>query len=211
MNYTELTSAIQDTIENTNAQFVADIPDMIRRAEDVILRKAQLKNFRKKSTATAMVSGDEYWAPPSDYLVAYSFATVTSDVHTFMVRKDPEYIREMYPNRTTTGTPKYYSQTTDTQFIVGPTPDANYATELWYFYRPSSIVDASTSWLGDNAESALFYATMIEAAIYLKFTKEEKQEYVDAFDNAMVDLKREAEGFNTTDSYQSGEVKQERG
>ena len=40
-------------------------------------------------------------------------------------------MREAYPNPATTGTPKHYSQWSDSFFVLGPTPDAAY--EVWSF------------------------------------------------------------------------------
>jgi hypothetical protein len=61
--------------------------------------------------------------------------------------------------------PKYYAQFdgdasgTEGNFILGPTPDANYDVELHYYYDPESIVTAGTSWYGTNAEAALLYGS----------------------------------------------------
>ena len=56
-----------------------------------------------------------------------------------MLYKDVNFIREAYPNASTTGTPKHYALFDDTTFIVGPTPSSDFVVELHYFYRPNSI------------------------------------------------------------------------
>ena len=76
--------------------------------------------------------------------------------------------KKHYPEGTT-GLPKYYAQfvggttTTPGYFILSPTPDAAYLAQINYYYDPPSIVTAGTTWLGDNAETALLYGALLEA------------------------------------------------
>jgi hypothetical protein len=72
-----------------------------------------------------------------------------------LINKDVNFIREAYPNPTSTGLPAHYAYFNDDAFIVGPTPDSAYAVELHYGYYPASIVTAGTTWLGDEFDSAL--------------------------------------------------------
>jgi len=162
MNYTELTQAIQDYTENDEATFVAEIPTFVRQAEERIMRSVMLPELRKTVTGTA-AANDRYLSRPSDLLSVFSIAIVNgSGEYTYLRDKDVNFIREAYPDPTTTAIPRYYAQfkgsdtsTDDGFFLLGPTPDQNYTVELYYYYDPPSIVDASTSWLGDNAETAL--------------------------------------------------------
>ena len=41
-------------------------------------------------------------------------------------------------------------------------PNSNYSMELHYFYYPQSIVDAGTSYLGDDFDSVLLYGSRSE-------------------------------------------------
>ena len=64
-------------------------------------------------------------------MATFSLAIVTSaGDYEFLLNKDVNFIREAYPNPTTTGTPAHYAQFDDTTFILGPTPDATYTAEL---------------------------------------------------------------------------------
>jgi hypothetical protein len=60
--------------------------------------------------------------------------------------------------------------------------------ELHYYYDPPSIVDTGTSWLGDNAEAALLYGTLIEAYTYLKGEADMLQLYTNRYNEAMLQL-----------------------
>ena len=66
-----------------------------------------------------------------------------------MIDKDVNFIRQSYPNPTTdVGAPRYYAQFQPYTYLIGPTPDANYQTELHYYYYPQSIVQGVLSGLG---------------------------------------------------------------
>jgi hypothetical protein len=126
--------------------------------------------------------------------------------------KDVNFIREAYPVATDKGTPKYYGIFDSENFILGPTPSSNFAVELHYFYKPDSITTASsgTSWLGTNAESTLLYGSLVEAYTFLKGEADLMQLYVGRYEEAITNLKGLAEGYDTTDSYRSGSVRQGR-
>ena len=123
------------------------------------------------------------------------------------------FIREVFPDVTVTGAPKYYGIFDDSNFILGPTPNSNYAVELHYLYKPLSIsTDPSgTSWLGTNAENALLYGSLIEAYGYLKGDPDLMSLYQSKFDESLAQLKILGEGYNTTDNYRSGAVFVRRG
>ena len=94
-------------------------------------------------------------------------------------------------------------------FILGPTPNADFSAELHYFYRPQSITESGdgTSWLGTNAENALLYGCLVEGYSFLKGEPDLLQLYSSRYEEALADLKKLGEGYNTTDSYRSGAVR----
>jgi hypothetical protein len=199
--YSTLSQAIQDKLETDETTFVANLPIIIDQAEGRILKKVQLPVFRKNVVGTTTAS-DEYLGIPTDFLSAYSLAVDNSGFE-FLIFKDVNFIREAYPSNSTEGNPKYYGIFDDDFFIMAPTPDAIYNVELHYFYKPESIVTASTTWLGDHAEVALFTACIIEAYTFLKGDPDLMAEYEKDFQDALADLRVLAEGRNTTDNYRS--------
>ena len=140
--YTELKTAVQDYAENTESSFVTHLPDFIKNAEERILKNVQLTEFRKNVSGT-MTASNEFLNTPSDFLAPYSLSVTNSSNKEFLLFKDANFIQEVNPNSSTTGTPKYYAWFNITKFILAPTPDANYATEFHYFFRPTSLT-AST-------------------------------------------------------------------
>ena len=212
MTYSELKSLIQNYLQNTETQFVSDLPSIIKQAEERILKTIQLPVFRKNVSGT-LTSGNEYLATPTDFLDNFSLSFTSSGSQTFLLFKDVNFIREAYPNSSTTGTPKHYALFDDGSFIIGPTPDSSYAVELHYFYRPASITagaDSGTTWLSDNAENALLYGSLLEAYIYMKGEPDLISLYQQRFLQALARLKNLGEGDNTVDNYRDDVVRVQR-
>jgi hypothetical protein len=165
MNYTELSAAISAYTENTEANFIAEIPVFVQQAEQRIYNTVQFPSLRKNMTGVVSTTS-KYLSAPSDYLATYSLAVITnvtgSDLNTgtyeYLLNKDVNFIRQAYPTPNDNGTPKYYALfgptvsgstiTNELSFILGPSPDANYNVELHYYYYPQSIVQTPVATLG---------------------------------------------------------------
>lgn len=174
MNYTELYDAIIEYTENQEATFVSNIPVFVKNAEERIYRSVLIPEFRKNAIGT-MTAGSRYLARPADFISAFSVAVIASDgSYSYLLDKDMNFMREAYPNPSTTGVPKYYAQfdgdvpTATGNFLIGPTPNQSYQVELQYYYNPPSIVDTGTSWLGENAINALLFGSLLQAYTYMK-------------------------------------------
>lgn len=211
MNYTELKQAIQDFTENYEATFVANIPVFVRQAEERVYRSVMIPELRKNVTGS-LTSGNKYLARPSDFLSVFSLAVIDgSGEYHYLIDKDANFMREAYPNPSTTGLPKFYGQfdgdstvSATGNLIVGPTPDSSYAVELHYYYDPPSIVDTGTSWLGDNAESVLLYGSLVEAYIFMKGDGDLMAAYKDQYQTALERL-GVIDFRSKRDSYRDGE------
>ena len=206
MNYTELTAAIKDYTNNTGTDFVAAIPTFVKQAEQRIYRSVNLP-VNRKNVAGTMTDGNAYLAMPTDFLFPLSLSITSSSNQIFLLNKDSNFIRSTYPNASTKGTPKYYGIFASDTFIIGPTPDSNYTTELHYYYQPNSIVTDSTSWLGTNADTVLLYGSLVEAYVYMKGEPDMIQMYQQRYDDALAGLKIQAEGRMTGDEYRDGTIR----
>jgi hypothetical protein len=277
MNYTELRDAIEAYTNNTDTDFVAEIPVFVRQAEQRIYNSVQIANLRKNVTG-ALTTGNKYLACPNDFLSAYSLAiypqasttatgtagqftiTVTSTAniiagmyatgtgiatgaivtlivgstitlslantgavsgfvgfqgdYTYLLNRDVNFIREVYPNPIFQALPKYYAifgpttnDVNELTFIVGPTPDLDYKAELHFYYYPESIVTAGTSWLGDNFDSVLLYGSLVEAYTWMKGEQDMMAVYDGKYKEALMLLKNLGDGKQRGDAYQDGQVK----
>ena len=206
MTYAELTAAIKDYTNNTESAFVAAIPTFVKQAEQRIYRSVNLP-VNRKNQAGNMTDGNAYLTMPTDFLFPMSLSVTSSSNQIFLLNKDANFIRSTYPNASTKGTPKYYGTFASDSFIIGPTPDANYVTELHYYYQPSSIVDTSPSWLGTNADTVLLYGSLVEAYTYMKGDADMMQLYQQRYQEAVGLLKIQAESRMTGDEYRDGTIR----
>jgi hypothetical protein len=218
MNYAALSTAIQAYTENTEADFVANIPVFVQQAEQRIYNTVQFPSLRKNVTGVTTAS-NKYLACPSDFLAVYSMAVVDGTLATgdyeYLLNKDVNFIRQAYPRASDTGAPKYYAlfgpqSTNDAEltFILGPTPDGSYPVELHYYYYPESIVTATTTWLGDNFDSVLLYGALVEAYTYMKGETDMMALYNGKYQEALALAKRLGDGMERQDAYRSGQYRQ---
>jgi len=216
MTYAQLVTAVQDYTQNTFD--TTTINTMIQQAEQRIYNTVQLASLRKNVTGV-LSSGNKYLACPVDFLSVYSLAIYPasgSGDYLYLLNKDVNFIRDAYPNPASTGKPKHYAifgpQSTNVNelsFILGPTPDANYNAELHYYYYPESITVTTTTWLGDNFDSALLYGTLCEAGVYMKSAPDDGmyKMYQERYVQAIALLKNLGDGKQRMDAYRDGQVR----
>ena len=187
---------------------MANIPNFVQLAEERIYNSVQIPAIRKNVTGT-MTASFQYFQLPSDWLSTFSLAVIdsTTGEYEYLLNKDVNFIRASYPFPATTGKPKYYAIWNNTSMILGPTPDLAYTAELHYYYYPASIVNAQTSWLGDNFETVLLYGSLREAYTYLKGEQDMMTYYEQKYQEALGLLKRLGDGLDRQDAYRSGQVR----
>jgi len=216
MNYTELSNAIQAYTENTEADFVANIPVFVTQAEQRIYNSVQFPSIRKNVTGS-MTTNNKYLQCPTDFLSVFSLAVINaSGEYEYLLNKDVNFIRQAYPQPTDTGIPKHYAlfgprsdNAAELTFILGPTPDAAYSSELhYYFYPPSISISPYTSWLGDNFDTVLLYGSLVEAYTYMKGEVDMMGLYNQKFIEALALAKRLGDGLERQDAYRSGQFRQ---
>ena len=221
MNYSTLFETIQAYAENTfpstsvndtsssDSTFTGkeQIDTFIRQAEQRIYNVVQLPDLRKNVTGT-LTTNNKYLSVPLDWLSTFSLAVIAADgSQTFLLNKDVNFIRESFPDPTATGVPTHYAIFDDTSFILGPTPDNTYSVELHYFYYPESIVDAGTSYLGDDFDSVLLYGSLMEAATFMKAEADVIGEYQKRYDEALGLIKMLGDAKNRQDMYRTPQVR----
>jgi hypothetical protein len=214
MNYTQLTAAICDYTQNFDQDFVSNIPVFVKQTEQRVYNTVQFPSIRKNVTGT-ITANNKYLACPNDFLAVYSIAIIDAGTYEYLLNKDVNFIRQAYPSPASVGVPKYYAlfgtQTNDPNelsFILGPTPAASYGVELHYFYYPESIVDAGTSWLGDNFDSVLLYGALVEAITFMKGEADMVALYNTKYTEALALAKRLGDGMERGDAYRDGQYKQ---
>lgn len=215
LTYAQLKTAVQDYTENTFSD--TDFATLTRLAEQLIYNAASIPVSRKSATLSTVI-GNPLVNLPTDFLSAFSLAAISAlGEYIFLLNKDVNFIREAFPNPATTGTPQYYAlngapATPLTQTVLlGPTPSAPLSLDLNYFAYPESITVAAsgTSWLGQNFESVLFDAVMVEAARFMKQEADIVAMYEQKLQKSLLLFKQLADGKGRRDAFRSGQARME--
>lgn len=111
-----------------------------------------------------------------------SGATATATVSTtnierrFMLERSYEFCRSYWPTSTQTSTPKFYSDYDFNYWLIVPTPATAWPFEIAYYELAEPIdTNNETNWLTENAPDMLLTATIVEAAPFLKWRKEQTE------------------------------------
>jgi hypothetical protein len=204
--YAQLVAAIYGYLQNdTGGIPTVDMDVIIQQAEQRIYYDVQIPVL-KKNVIGNLSSGNRYLATPADYLATYSIAVNNNGTYEYLLPKEVAFLREAYPDTTSTGVPRYYAIFDNDTLLIGPPPNSNYEVELHYFYEPPSIVTATTgTWLSENAENALLYSCLVEAYTYLKGEPDLLSLYVGRYKESLGALKEIGEGRNRSDTYRNSE------
>ncbi len=217
MTYTELVAAIESYAQNYEADFVANIPLFVKQAEKRIYNTVLIPAIRKNVTGV-LTANNKYLSCPDDFLSVLSLAVIDdTGNYEYLLNKDVNFLRASYPNPNTTGLPQYYALfgptvisnvvTNELSFILAPTPDVSYNVEMHYYYYPESIVDAGSSWLGDNYDPVLLYGALVEAIIYMKGEEDMVKYYQTKYGEALQQLIRLGGALERGDAYRDGQYK----
>jgi hypothetical protein len=164
--YAELVQNIKDFMEDDGTEFSNEIDKFIDLAELRISRDIITPEFKRKVTS-AFSANDPFLTMPTDLVTLEHLQVINSNVRTLLLLKSDEFITEYWPNRTSTGVPKYYTYFDTSTIYVAPTPSSNLSIELSYKRRLPALSSSNTSnWTSINAADALLYACLIEATVF---------------------------------------------
>ena len=216
--YAELTTQILSYTETSTDVLTSTITDdFIEHTENRILREADLDAFKSHQYTTVTADNAFVSLPGGSSPDPTSLATIRT-VHiypasgtatrTFLEQRDISFMNEYWPVRTSTSTPKYWAWWDENSIYLAPTPDAAYNIEVGITRLPTRLSSSNTtSWLGNNAPSALLYGSLAEAFKFLKGPAEMLQLYEQSYQRAIQELMIEQQGRHRRDEYMHGELK----
>ena len=216
--YAQLTTQILDYTEtSTDVLTSTRTDDFIEHTENRILREADLDAFKSHQYTTVTADNPFVSLPGGSDPDPTSLATIrTVNIYpasgtatrTFLEQRDISFMNEYWPVRTSTGTPKYWAWWDENSIYLAPTPDAAYNIEVGITRLPTRLSSSNTtSWLGNNAPSALLYGSLAEAFKFLKGPAEMLQLYEQSYQRALQELAVEQQGRHRRDEYMHGELK----
>ena len=172
MSYTTLKSKIQNFIEDDSTELSSSLDDIIAQAGDMIFQRLpNLPCFRKITTGTLVVGTADYTVA-SARMIRQVSVTSSSNV-IYLNHRIDSYLRDYWPNSSTTGTPIMYSTknagTSGTVVTLAPTPSATLAYQV-DFIAPETGLSSSNAntWVDTNAPDLLLAAALYETSAFLK-------------------------------------------
>lgn len=170
LTYNSLVSDIQTYSERPNdAALLLQVPRLVMLAENRVATDLKTDGTSKVVTGVFTVN-DSTLPKPAFWRDTISFLVTRANGERFNLwPRAYEYCRNFWPNPTKTGEPRFYADYDFDHFFLAGTPAAALEFELNYHARQDPLDAANqTNWLTVGAPQLLFYASMLEAQLFLK-------------------------------------------
>ena len=206
MSYTTLKTKISAFLEEDSAELTASIDDIIFQAESMVFQRLpNLPCFRQSTTGTLSVGTSDYTVANARMIRQVSVTSSSNVV--YLDHRIDSYLRDYWPNSSTTGTPIMYSTknagTSGTVITLAPTPSATLSYQVDFIAPETGLSDSNANtWIDTNATDVLLSAALYEASAFLK-APETLKLYKGKFDEA-VQLFSQEMGRNYSAEYNGG-------
>ena len=171
VDYTYLVNDIINTAENTGTEFVDQIPRFVNKAENRLVKELDDIGLNTTVSITCAVSNQTVSIADDTRIIRHVNLRASGSKINLLQRTE-EFIHDYWPFAdTSTGVPKYYAVANNSSIYLAPTPTSAYQGEVVYVARPTTLTSATpNNYFSDFCYNALFYASMIEAFLYMKDT-----------------------------------------
>ena len=163
MNYNSLVLNIQQYMERNDADFIAQIPNLIALAESSIA--AELKTFLQLIVVeTNLAENQTVLNKPSRWRKTVSMKVNGQPV----LLRSQDYVAQ-YLSESTASVPKYYADYDYNNWNFAPLPDTSYPVEIIYYaeIQPLDETNQQNLWTA-IAPQAMLYGALLQAQGYLK-------------------------------------------
>ena len=163
MNYNSLVLNIQQYMERDDAEFIAQIPNLIALAESSIA--AELKTYMQLIVVeTSLAQNQEVLNKPARWRKTVSMKTNGVPV----LLRSQDYVAQ-YLSQSDPGLPKYYADYDYSNWNFAPAPDQAYPVEIIYYaeIQPLDESNQQNLWTA-IAPQAMLYGALLQAQGYLK-------------------------------------------
>jgi hypothetical protein len=173
--------ATMAVVEETNADFLKILPQMITYAENRIYRELDFLFTSAASTAYSLSTGsrtivvsaatfpDGTLVVPEQINLITPAGTSNPNLGTRvpLTPTTKEFLDAVYGASSSTGQPQYWVPFDDYTFLVGPYPNANYTVEIVGTFRPASLsATNTTTFISLNLPDIFIMASMIYVSAY---------------------------------------------
>lgn len=169
------------------------LPRLINLAERRCARELKVETILEV-VSTAMIAGQSVYAKPDRWRDTVSINIGTGPTNSrrkSLSTRDYEYLRAYWPDESEVAEPAFYAEYNLQNWLIAPTPDADYPAEVLYYALPPLLDETNqTNWLTEYAPQLLLYGTLLEVAIFLK-NEERQAVYQKEYDRAAAMLNGE--------------------
>jgi hypothetical protein len=161
--YDSLVLNVQQYMERNDADFIAQIPNLIALAESSIA--AELKTYLQLIVVeTNLAQGQTVLNKPARWRKTVSMKTNGVP----MLLRSQDYVAQ-YLSESDPGQPKYYAEYDYNNWNFAPLPDVAYPVEIIYYaeVQPLDAENQQNLWTA-IAPQAMLYGTLLQAQGYLK-------------------------------------------
>lgn len=173
MSYTmTYTSLLEDVRRYLERGFTAEsdqivyeqLPRLVTLGERRISRELKVQGFIR-AVVTPLQPGVATYRKPDRWRDTVSMTLNGQPIYA----RSYEYCRSYWPDESETGTPQFYADYDYNHWLITPVPAAAGTLEVLYYEQPRFLgEDFQTNWITEYAPDLLLYATLLEAAPFLK-------------------------------------------
>lgn len=176
-----ITVISSNVLVNGDNNFAGIMPGIIDYAEGRLYRELDLPVVSITDTTVICSSGvrsislstgqGEILVISTLNLLTSAGATSSYATRVPLVPASQAVVDAIYPSATSSncGMPQYFTRLSNTELVLGPTPDQAYGTEVIGTIRPSPLsAGNSSTWLTQNVPELMIAAGMVFAAGYMR-------------------------------------------
>lgn len=167
--------ALLAVVDETDANFLAALPQAINYAELRITRDLDFMEFSDAITGTLATGTRKITLPDGTFVISEQINLLTPAGSTDpeaasrvpLLPTTKEFLDAVHGSSTSTGQPVYYAPFNDNLFLVGPYSDATYTVEVVGVTRPLALsATNTTTFISKYLPDLLIMASMIYISGY---------------------------------------------
>lgn len=169
MTYDSLLEDVRRYLERgftaeSDAIVYEQLPRLITLGERRIARELKIEGFIR-AVQTPLQVGLAVYLKPDRWRDTVSMTINNAPIFA----RSYEYCRHYWPDESETSAPEFYADYDYQHWLLAPTPDTADTLEILYYEQPAFLGEEfQTNWLTEYAPDLLLYATLLEAAPFLK-------------------------------------------
>lgn len=166
--FDELEADLKAWLEDDDTEFDADIPKIIELGEFRLIKDLNLSIFNVTQSANTADGTETLTKPTGSVPVVFqSLWYGTAPNITFLELRSVDFVRDYQSG--VEGPPRYYAESSTTEWLLGPIPDATYAVSCRGIVRPTGLASGTQStWLSTHMSDILLKACLAESEAFLK-------------------------------------------